>query len=314
MPGVTTGFRHEACLYAGDTGFLDATVPFIRAGLEADDAMLVVVDAPKVGWLRDTLGDDAKHVTLADMAVVGHNPARIIPAWAAFLRDTVAAGRTPRGIGEPIGPQRSPAAMRECHIHESLLNNAFGGPGSTPWWLLCPYDTSALDGGVVEVARSTHPFVDDDPSELHRHLDGGTAFAAPLAPPPAGVHVEELRFDEGTLREVREATRAAAAEAGLHHRLHDVVLAVSEIATNSAKHGGGEGTFRTWRDSDALVLEVQDAGRVTDPLMGRVEPPVDQVGGRGLWLCNQLCDLVQVHSTDAGTTVRLVVDLAYVRT
>jgi hypothetical protein len=27
-------------------------------------------------------------------------------------------------------------------------------------------------------------------------------------------------------------------------------------------------------------------------------------GGRGLWLTNQLCDLVQIRSGDAGTVVR----------
>ena len=32
---------------------------------------------------------------------------------------------------------------------------------------------------------------------------------------------------------------------------------------------------------------------------------VDRAGGRGLWIANQLCDLVQVRSGAAGTTVRL---------
>ena len=306
MRPVTTGFRHEACFYAGADGFVDALAPFLRAGVEADEAVLVVVDAPKIGWLRDALGGDAGAVDFADMAAVGRNPARIIPAWARFLDDATAAGRTARGVGEPIGPQRSSAAMRECHLHESLLNNAFGA--GAPWWLLCPYDTTALDPDVLHLARHTHPFVDDDPSELHRHLDGDPAFASPLPPPPDGV--EELAFDGSTLREVRNATRSAAVDAGMHHRVNDVVLAVSEVATNSTKYGGGHGTFRTWRDGDTLVFEVADRGRVTDALVGRVAPPVDQVGGRGLWLCNQLCDLVQLHSTDAGTTVRLHVDLA----
>jgi hypothetical protein len=43
--------------------------------------------------------------------------------------------------------------------------------------------------------------------------------------------------------------------------------------------------------------------------VGRLRPPVDSAGGRGLWLANQLCDLVQVRALDEGNVVRL-----YVRT
>ena len=42
-----------------------------------------------------------------------------------------------------------------------------------------------------------------------------------------------------------------------------------------------------------------------DPLVGRVKPVPTQVGGRGLWLANQFCDLVQIRSGDDGTAVRL---------
>jgi anti-sigma regulatory factor (Ser/Thr protein kinase) len=303
------GFRHEARFYEGSDGFVTATAPFVRAGLEADEAVLVVVDAPKIDWLRDELGNDAGEVRFADMAEVGRNPARIIPAWAAFARDTFAAGRTPRGIGEPFGPQRNPAATRECHLHESLLNTAFDRPDATPWRLLCPYDTSALEPGVLAAARTTHPFVDDQPSTDHRHLDPAAPFAEPLPDPPADVHVAAIDFDEDMLRLVRRAVRSACEAADVRARAADVVLAVNEAATNSTRYGGGRGRFRTWRDGDCLVFEVADAGCILDPLVGRVEPPQSQVGGRGLWLCNQLCDLVQVHSSPAGTVVRLHVDL-----
>ena len=34
-------------------------------------------------------------------------------------------------------------------------------------------------------------------------------------------------------------------------------------------------------------------------------PPLDQIGGHGLWMVNQLCDLVQVRSFARGSAVRL---------
>ena len=50
---------------------------------------------------------------------------------------------------------------------------------------------------------------------------------------------------------------------------------------------------------------MQDDGHVEDPLVGRRMPPLEATGGRGVWLANQLVDLVQLRSTQAGTTVRL---------
>ena len=89
------------------------------------------------------LGADAEQVQFADMAEVGRNPARIIPAWSDFVDERADPSRPLRGIGEPIGPDRGPAELVECQRHEMLLNLAFE---DTPaFWLMCPYDTDALD-------------------------------------------------------------------------------------------------------------------------------------------------------------------------
>ena len=83
------------------------------------------------------------------------------------------------------------------------------------------------------------------------------------------------------------------------------MLCADELAANSLLHGGGRGELRVWRDGAALVCEVSDTGTIDDPLAGRRVPSLDRVGGRGLWLANQLCDLVQLRSGPAGTVVRL---------
>ena len=83
------------------------------------------------------------------------------------------------------------------------------------------------------------------------------------------------------------------------------MLAVDEVATNSYRYGGGGGTLRTWASGGGLVCEVRDGGRFSDPLVGRRRPSSDRIGGRGLWIANQLCDLVQVRSSGEGAVVRL---------
>jgi anti-sigma regulatory factor (Ser/Thr protein kinase) len=82
-------------------------------------------------------------------------------------------------------------------------------------------------------------------------------------------------------------------------------LAASELATNSIRHGGGTGTVAMWLERGAVVVEFSDSGHVADPLVGRLTPPVDAEGGRGVFLVNQLCDLVQLRSSPTGTTVRV---------
>ena len=83
------------------------------------------------------------------------------------------------------------------------------------------------------------------------------------------------------------------------------MLAVSEIAANSACHRDGSGTFAVWITDASVICEVRDRGRIEHPLAGRLRPGPDQPGGRGLWLANQLCDLVQIRVTARGSTVRL---------
>jgi MEDS: MEthanogen/methylotroph, DcmR Sensory domain len=87
-------FSHEALFYAGGDEFVDRTAPFIREGLEADESVLVVVNADKIEMLRSELGASADAVRFADMAEIGQNPARIIPAWRDFVDE--GAGSPPR--------------------------------------------------------------------------------------------------------------------------------------------------------------------------------------------------------------------------
>jgi anti-sigma regulatory factor (Ser/Thr protein kinase) len=300
-------FRHEALLYAGMADFLAGTVPFVCGGLEAGEPVLVVETASKISMLRAELGSDSSSVAFADMAAVGANPARIIPAWRDFVIKHGGAGRRPRGIGEPIWNGRAPVELVECQRHESLLNTAFAT--GDPWWLLCPYDTEAMDPAVIDEARRSHPYVTDGEtfrrSDDYRGLDAcGAPFDIPLPAPRS--HAHEVAFHAANLVDLRGRVHQHASDAGLApSRVADFVLAVNEVATNSILHGGGKGTMRLWRETGALTCEVRDAGHIDNPLIDRVRPAPDPTAPRGLWLANQLCDLVQIRSFAGGSTVRL---------
>src|ERR671935_738290 len=180
--GRAMSFRHEALFYAGRDDFVRRIGAFLRDAVEAGEPTLVVVDAAKIDLLREELDGAAGAIQFADMAEVGANPARIIPAWREFVTRHAPTGRRLRGIGEPIWPERTAAELVECERHESLLNLAFtGGPS---WWLLCPYDTEALDPAVLEEACRTHPFVlEDGAGRESADYYGLDAIAAPFAEP-----------------------------------------------------------------------------------------------------------------------------------
>lgn len=300
-------FRHEALFYADRGEFLAGAGAFVRDGLESDEPILVVLSAPKIAALRLELGSQAERVHFADMGAVGGNPARIIPAWREFVNRHTRPGQRMRGIGEPIWAERSPAELVECQRHESLLNLAFAD--SAGFRLLCPYDTSALDQDVVEEARRSHPFLASDGVERnspeYRGLDAVAApFAEPL--PEPSTQMESFVFEGDTLAALRQFVSVRAASAGFSTQTtEDLVWAVHEVATNSVVHGGGGGILRIWREGDALVCEVGDTGLIEDPLVGRNRPVRGHAGGYGLWMANELCDLVQVRSFAAGNAVRL---------
>lgn len=305
-------FQHEALIYADPDEYLAGTVPFLRTALEAEEPALVAVGPDQRELLEAELDRDAKAVRFVDMREVGRNPASIIPFWRDFVDES--GGGPVRGIGEPVWAARTPAALQECARHEALLNVAFEAGGA--WSLLCPYDARTLPDRVLEGVAAAHPHVVRD-GELREspHFNPAPDVLRGTLPPPR-VEVLTWPFGLSGLAEVRSCVASVAERAGLDRgAVADLVTAVSELAANSVVHGGGSGVLRLWSEEECLLAEVEDRGLIEEPLVGRLRPTLHQEGGRGLWLANQLCDLVQIRSGASGTVVRLHVaarELAYV--
>jgi anti-sigma regulatory factor (Ser/Thr protein kinase) len=211
-----------------------------------------------------------------------------------------------RGIGEPIWAERTASELSECQLHESLINLAFAA--ADDFRLICPYDTAALSEDVIAEARRSHPVVSYEGAEAVSHDYCGNdkvaaRFSETLPEPPAAA--EELSVTLAALRVARRMVRARAEEAGLGERSEDFALAVNEVLSNSLQHAREDGTLRLWQDAHGMVCEVRDQGHIVQPMIGREEPDVGQIGGHGMWLVNLVCDLVQVRSSEHGSTVRM---------
>jgi len=269
--------------------------------------VMVAARDVRIRALRGVLGEDADRVIFVDMAVLGANPARIIPAWRDFVSAHSPNGEPVRGVGEPLWAERRGVEIDEGQFHEALLNLAV--TPDTPLWLLCPYDVDALDAEMLAEAHRSHPAIVDD-----GRYRGSTSYAGAYhvgdlfsreLPGPTGP-VRNLVVSGNDGHQVADWVRRWAEGSGLTApRSVRLATAIRGIAQASAGHSGRSEVLQMWQEGSALICQLHDSAQVHDPLIGR--RPDGQENSRGLALraANQTCDLVQVRSGPRGTTVRV---------
>jgi anti-sigma regulatory factor (Ser/Thr protein kinase) len=306
LPAIRRGqFDHPGLLYRDQGEYLAGTTGFVRAALAAGDPVLVAVPGPNLDPLRGALADVADRVLFADMAVAGRNPGRIIPGvLLAFA--AAHPGRRVWIVSEPIWPGRTEFEYPACAAHEALINAVFADRDAA---ILCPYDVAGLDGTAVRDAWRTHPVMVDGGARRSSEdyidpLVTAAGFNLPLPPVPPGA--ASMEYDsELRLAAVRRFLRGHARGVLDADRADDLVLAANELTANTIEHSAGGGRITIWTEPGRLACQIDDGGYLRDPLAGRIVPLPRTVGGRGLILANQLCDLVRIHTSSDGTSIRL---------
>jgi anti-sigma regulatory factor (Ser/Thr protein kinase) len=300
---VGDGFLHRALLYRGAAEFRASIERYLRGGQARAEPVLIATAPTKVSWLRREFNGDTAGVAFTDMTELGRNPARIIPAIRGFMDRY--PGRRIRCVGEPVWPDRSAAELREATRYEALVNTAFSGSPAT---VVCLYDSAELTSSVLDDAGCTHPAVlrgsAEECSSSYLGREGlPPGCDRPLSPPPA---TAERLIYQRDLRPVRSLVTRCARRARLPaRRITDLVLAASEVAANTLRHTRAGGTVHLWHDEQEILCQIADSGIIADPLAGYRVPADDLPGGKGLWLVNQVCDLVEVRSSPDGTTICL---------
>lgn len=294
---------HQALLYRGEREYLDGVMRFIAPALAAGEPVAAAIPPTRGELLRRALNGYADEVEILDMFELGRNPARIIPAVERML--VRHEGSRLHYVGEPIWPGRSTEEIQEATRHEALINLAWP---SAPIRVLCPYDADGLAAEVLADAERTHPTVIERGRErasfAYSEAEVPVGSDRPL--PAAPAEALEYMFELEELSAVRRLVAQEARTDGMSRdRVEDLVLAVSEVGANAIRHGRGSGVLRVWRRPDRIICQVECRGHIQDPLAGRRLPGPLAAGGIGLWAVNQLCDLVEVRSSQDGTTVRL---------
>jgi anti-sigma regulatory factor (Ser/Thr protein kinase) len=305
--GPTAGMNDRGPLHAALLGPRSPertalVADFVRNGLARGEAVSIGVSTPESEILRQALGDRGAQAAFFDVTELGRNPGRIIPAMLDFA--TAHAGRRVRYVSQPFWAGRSAAQTAEAMRHEALVNLAFAHADVA---IVCLYEGAGLDSQVAAAATQTHPAIYRD-GQLHTsacYAGPGQfppAFDRPLTPPSLQVVSLTYRHD---LYPVRAHVARCAREAGLTgDRAGDLVLAANEVAANTLAHTDGSGTVQVWRGQGEVICQVQDTGQVTNPLAGRSRSASDG-SGHGLWVVNQICDLVELRTGPDGTLVRM---------
>ena len=299
---VTSGFRHQGCLYGSDAEFLATAVPFAQDGLRRDEPVLVTTTAANLELLHAVMGAEADRIAFAESDYFGRRPSQLAHALHRYWdrhRSTAPTG-TVRILAEPgrAGGSGDDAARQ---LAEAAFNGALSG---TRIWLLCPYDTRTTGPGVVEAARRAHPeYVVDGEVRSSAQFRAPEAAGGPVAATPSRTDEDTFRF-EGDLVAVR---RHVLERASSLLRSEDTAtlfgIAVGEAVAYLLEHGIDR----------AAVWVRPAAGRVVCTLHS--ERPVDGPAfygpraavrpGTTLWMTGQICEWLDVSSDAAGCTIEL---------
>jgi anti-sigma regulatory factor (Ser/Thr protein kinase) len=296
------GFVHEALMYRNEAEFDAAMQEFLQEAVAAGEPILFALPSAHLEHVREMVEGAMPEVRLEDAEQVGRNPNCLLEMIEEWV--TSHGGRA-RIVSEVVWPGRSHAEAVEALRHEALVNHALADTTAT---IMSPFDAERLDADILAGVEMTHPTVVEGGRRR-----AGTSYTDPLSArfgelwpleDPAGpVSEHEL---QGSLIELRRAIADDPVLGSLSaERRSDLVFAINEAASNAVRYGNATCMTRIWHDGDEVVTEVSSDSGIPDVMAGRRRPAADALQGRGLWLINQLCDLVELRSSTAGTTLRM---------
>jgi anti-sigma regulatory factor (Ser/Thr protein kinase) len=302
MSSDGTALRHNAFVYESHDQYVACAVPFLREGLRAGEGGIVAHTRLGIAMMREALGPDAAHVTFVDVSAAYTRPARTLAAYHEVYGQQLQKTPRLRAVADvQFGPD--PGEWDLWTGYEAVFNRSFG---HLPVWVLCSYDGNGTPDPILDGVWRTHPEVlagdawsasgrYEDPDGLLRRITPAPEELPDLRSMPVGRDPEQIRE--------RLAPELIAAGFGEAKTL-EMLLAVSEIATNALQHGGGIEDVRVGRVHGRFVCEIVDRGPWFDePLAGYLAPRAGV--GSGLWIARQLTWRLECFRSPSGFTARI---------
>jgi anti-sigma regulatory factor (Ser/Thr protein kinase) len=305
------GFVHSAVIIDSGQTVREVLAPAVREALAEADGVFMAVSDDTARLLREELGTADGKLEWGDASALYQRLGFTYESVRRILAAARAAGRRIHFFAEPDVVDEAAAVDRTAAYlaYEAICNETYAAYGCE---VTCLWDARRHPTLMIENVRSLHSHelgpAGREPSPGFvapwQYLAGRNQL--PLAPP--------ARADWDTSLASLDAIpplRAALRDWALRHGFTssaaaDVVLAVTEVAANGLTHGRTPVTVHGWHQRDTLVAEVDDRGGRPLPATAGYRPPGEHRNSRrGLWLARQLADVVQTHTADATTSVRL---------
>jgi anti-sigma regulatory factor (Ser/Thr protein kinase) len=304
-------YRHEALFFASQQALLEASVPWLRAGLDAGDVVALACDAKHNAALAAALGHHPA-VRMLPQERIYHKAVDAVAFYHDLITAAAAAGHARvRVVGE-VGFGTSTRGREEWLRFEAVCNHALA---ALPLWSVCAYYTPDLPPPLVDTARATHPWLRtaDGTASNHDYVPPARLLngASPNLPTPSCDAVTVALTHNADIPELRDWLRAQLDDADTTAETAEtMVLAVDEVASNGLRHGRPPIGVTLWMTPTHILCDVTDRGPgITDPLAGYTPPDPLLLAdhGAGLWMTRRLCDEVITARSRTGFTVRLAV-------
>jgi anti-sigma regulatory factor (Ser/Thr protein kinase) len=302
MTAELTALRHNALVYESEDEYLARAVPFLQEGLAAGEGAIVAHTGPGMAMMREALGPDATHVTFVDVSSAYTRPARTLAAYHSVYSAQLQQTPRLRAVADvQFGPD--PREWDQWTAYEAVFSRSFG---HLPAWVLCSYNVNGTPDPIIEGVWQTHPEVVErgrwsasasyeEPDQLLRRITPRPADLPGLRSITGGDDAEQVRE--------RLAPEFLAAGLGEAKSL-EMLLAITEIATNAVVHGRGIEEVRVGRAHGRFVCEIIDRGPgFDDPTAGYLAPR-DGIGS-GLWVARQLTWRIEFFQSPRGFAARI---------
>ncbi|MFC0437009.1 MEDS domain-containing protein [Kutzneria buriramensis] len=308
---MKSGFLHQSCIYGSDAEFLSMAVPFVQDGLRRNEPVLVTTTSANLDLVQQALGAQASDVDYAESAYFGRRPPQRATAFQRYWtrHRPAAPSGVVRILAEPIWFGRSQREVAAWKRMEAGLNVVLA---DTTIWMICPYDTRAVDAAIIRDALRTHPeCVAGRRAEPCSQFVTPAEFAKRQSPPPRLPRddAEVVRFDGALaatrLRVLGEAERLLPSE----DNAAMFAIAVGEAMAYLHQRGIERVTAWVRLAAGRVVCTVHSAQPLNDlpPFVGFRTPALREQNGDGLWLANQICEWLDISSDDSGCTIELAV-------
>jgi anti-sigma regulatory factor (Ser/Thr protein kinase) len=300
---VSSPAHHNLYAYDEDGALVDHVAPFLAEGLDAHEAVVLVVDARKRELLNEALGDLAG-VAYIDRDGYYTRPEDALAGYDARVRRYIKGGAPRVRVFGELPLCRTREESDTWILYEALLNPAFA---HHPVTIVCGLDAREQPDSVVEGSWDTHPRTMNDGWSENDHYHEPAEVVRARTPAPrdvSGLTSVPADTDARALRVLLLGEMAAAAVPEVDAQ--NMLMAVVEVLTNAHRYGGGARAVRIGRVGEEFVCEISDHGPgLEDPLAGYLPPRPGHGGGAGLWVARQVTRRVEMLSSDRGLTTRL---------